>query len=199
MSDAMKQAGYGQSTAIGAAGGGIVGALTTLFQENPSIRKALKNTAVGVAGGAVLGATSEAAGLMDKKVTVEGSSGQTGMTEEIPGPPDPSPQAEPGNKAMSPIIAALSGLAPGVGPAIHGAVANIEEGPGAAIGQSALSGAASLTGPTLVAHNQLLKATEAAKHGHLRPMSGKARIAMPLLSILGATGAAVAGNELRGQ
>lgn len=190
---------YGESASIGAGGGAAVGALATLLQENPSLLKALKNATLGALTGAAVGAGVRGGrDLLTEKVKVEGSTSEAGPLEEIPAPAaEEAPGKEP--TRMSLPIAALTGLAPGIAPAIHGAVATKDDNFLPSLGQTGASAAASLAGPTLVARNQLLKGIEAAQQGRIRPMSGRARLAMPLTAILGATGAAAAGNALRDQ
>lgn len=193
----------GDAAVAGGAGGAVVGALATLFRDKPSLKKALRNSAIGAAAGAAIGAGGrKGAELIKEKVTVDGSTSQSGATEELPIPkPDTAASPKP-DRSMDLRLAALSGLLPGVGPALHGGLANLNStstlnDAAGNIGQSAASAGASLIGPSLVMRNQLRKAIAAAGQGQIRPLSGKARLAMPLLSILGATGAAAAGNKLR--
>jgi len=196
----------GEAAAAGGAGGAVVGALATLLREKPSLKKALKNSAIGAAAGAALGAGGrEAAEFVKEKTTVDGSTSQSGATEDLTIPKADavvSPPAAKPDKSMDLRLAAISGLLPGVGPALHGGLANLNStstlnDAAGNIGQAAASAGASLIGPSLVMHNQLNKGMQAAQEGRIRPMSGKARLLMPLLSILGATGAAAAGNKLR--
>lgn len=82
-------------------------------------------------------------------------------------------------------IAALSGMLPGVGPAIHGGISQGWE-------QGLASGAGSVGGSLAVALPALIKAKGVAENlpASTRPLAA-------LASILGATGAAYAGNRMR--
>lgn len=100
--------------------------------------------------------------------------------------PDVSPGAVPGNpREMNLALSALSGVLPGVGPAIHGGVSQ-------GVGQGLASGAASIAGPLAVLAPAIMKAR--ASGGKI---SNKTRGLASVASILGATGAAYAGNRLR--
>jgi hypothetical protein len=105
----------GETVGLGAGSGAAVGALTALLDENPNIRKVLKNALIGGAGGAAVGVGAHA----------------------IKGDPGSQPGESPRNpKEMNLALAALSGMLPGVGPAMHGGVS---QGVGKGVGSSVAS------------------------------------------------------------
>tara|TARA_R110002110_G_scaffold8326_2_gene41814 strand:- start:1031 stop:1603 length:573 start_codon:yes stop_codon:yes gene_type:complete len=176
----------GQAAAAGAGGGAILGALATLFSENPSLKKAVRNTLVGATGGAAIGTGVRALGEMEGDLTPEAPA-----LARVTAPAyTPSAALDDPRQGMSLPLAALSGLLPGVGPAAHGLVS---EGPL----QGLASGAASVAGPTALYLPQLNKSWKAALNGVLRPLPKNIHRYSTLLAILGATGAAAAGNYLR--
>lgn len=148
---------------LGAGSGAVVGALTALLDENPNVRKVLKNTLIGGAGGAAIGAGAHA----------------------MNGAPGSPPNELPGNpKEMNLALAALSGMLPGVGPAIHGGVSQ-------GVGQGVGSSVASILPALGVGAHAAMKI-----QGGGTPSKYTAPLAM-LASVLGATGAAYAGNRMR--
>jgi len=188
MSHTSKQAStLGQATAVGAGGGAAVAALATLFSEKPSLKKAVRNILIGGAGGAAIGGGAHALGdAADTPKVAPSASAPPASTAK-----DTSPGSAKDTKgSMSLPMAAMSGLVPGVGPAIHG---GLTEG----AGQALASGAASVVGPAVVMDGQLRKIDAAAELGIRRGVSGKATALSALLGVLGATGAAAVGNKFR--
>lgn len=100
-------------------------------------------------------------------------------------PPPAAGPSGPDPDKMNLALAALTGVLPGVGPTVHGAVSQ-------GVGQGVASGAASVAGPLAIGLPALLKAR--ATGGQVSPLTHRAAL---LSSILGATGAAFAGNRLR--
>ena len=165
----------GQSAGVGAGGGAAVGALTTLFSDNPSLRNLLKNVLIGGAGGAAIGSGVHALG--------NAGDTQVAPSESAPPVAPPIPTPKPGSGKMNLGIAALSGLAPlGIGAAIHGGVS---QGPG----QAVASGGAALAPSLLVTLIQTLRKKPALTPG--------TRAVSTAGSVLAAMGAAHAGNKLR--
>jgi hypothetical protein len=156
-----------ETVGLGAGSGAAAGALAALLADDPDLGKVLKNALIGGAGGAVIGAGTKAL--------------------RSPGGPSTAPtlptSKEP--EGMNLALAALTGMLPGIAPAIHGGVS---EG----LGQGLASGGASLAGSSAVIIPALLKA-----QGAPIPKTSMVRPAALLASILGATGAAYAGNRLR--
>lgn len=89
----------------GAGVGAGVGLLTTLFQKDKSIAKAVKNALIGGGIGGVAGA---GLGRIASKVS----------------PPEPAPTPAAPKKKLDVNLAALSGLVPIAGPAAYGALAS---------------------------------------------------------------------------
>lgn len=85
----------------GAGIGSVAGLLTTLFQKNRTLKDYVKNTLIGGGVGAATGA-----GL-----------GKLQRAE----PSTPPPTSVPSKPKIKPSLAAISGLFPGLGPAIYGA------------------------------------------------------------------------------
>lgn len=167
----------GTSVAAGAGGGAVVGALSSLLRSNPSLREALQSALVGGIGGAAIGGGIHAMGRTSSPaVTAPDSVSRT-----------PSGESQ---GAMSLPLAAIAGMVPGLGPAIHGAVS---AGPAQAAG----SAAASILPAMAVTYPSFRRSMEAAAAGVKTPVSGRTRIVAALASILGATGAAHVGNKLR--
>ena len=159
----------GGAIGVGAGGGAAAGLLATLFEENPTLKKAVKNTLVGGAGGAAIGAGVKA---------LDGAGGDTVVDGAAPSPDKPG--------GMNLNLAALSGIFPGIGPGLHG---GLTEGAGQAVG----SAAASVAGPYAILGHAMSKANQAGQ----TKLPGKAYALSTLASILGATGAAYAGNKIR--
>ena len=130
MSDS-KTADISHGAAIGGGAGAAVGALSTLFQKDKSLRKAIKNALMGGMGGAALGSGIGA---------IKGTLDDRGTSKQDTSKQDKTSTEKP---HMSELTAALSGAWPGVGPAIHGA---IEGGAGQALRSGASSLAGSLAG-----------------------------------------------------
>lgn len=157
----------GETIGLGAGSGAAVGVLTALLDERPSLKRMLRNALVGAGGGAAVGAGAHAL-----------SGDRSG--------PDSIPTKVSGNpNQMNLGIAALSGMLPGVGPAIHGGLSQGWE-------QGLASGAGSVAGSLAVAVPALIKAKGVAEN---LPKSTHPLAA--IASILGATGAAYAGNRIR--
>jgi ATP-grasp domain, R2K clade family 2 len=169
----------GKSLAVGAGGGAAVGVLTSLFEENPSLRETLRQALIGSVGGAAIGGGVHALG--------RSSAPEAGSQPVISSPTVPAATPKEG---MSLPIAALSGMIPGIGPAVHGAMA---AGPMQAAG----SAAASFLPAMAVSYPAFKRVAAAAEAGQKIPMPGRVRAIAALASILGATGAAHAGNTLR--
>ena len=158
-----KAAGLGRAAGLGAGGGALAGALATIFAKKPNLRTLLRNVLIGGAGGAVLGSGVHALGNAGTQVA---------PSEDVPPADPPPPDPSPSDPKMRLGTAAVSGLIPGIGPAVHGALTG---GPG----QAALSGLASL-----------------APSAPLMARGGNRGLAAGLLlSSLGATGAAAYGNS----
>lgn len=173
----------GGAMAIGGGGGALVGALATLLEEKPTLRQALHNALVGAVGGAAIGGAVKS---MDSDTPAPAAPAAPQAVAEAPKavekPSDPTQMSLP--------IAALSGIVPGVGPAIHGGVSQ-------GAGQAVASGLASFLPSAAIAipaHKRMLEAAEKGIHA---PVSGKVRLAMGLAAILGSVGAAAGGNKLR--
>jgi hypothetical protein len=109
-----------QAAGVGAGGGAALGALATLLQKNPSVKKALRNALLGAGTGGALGA---------------GYSALKSKQEESPAAE--LVETEP-KKQLNPLIAAALGAIPGVGN-----VAAAAHGANFGVGQAAASGLAS--------------------------------------------------------
>jgi hypothetical protein len=179
-----------QAAGAGAGGGAVVGALATVFDENPNLKQLVKNVLLGTAGGAAIG-------------------GGVGVWAQAGSPPRVEERRQPSNDAspspMSLPIAAVSGILPGIGPAAH-AIANDPSLAG--VGQAAGSGLASLTAATATGLPAWMKANSIAKTsgpfpnaeaayraGAIVPL--KKQLAAGGASMLAALGAAVLGNKLQ--
>ena len=144
----------------GAGAGAIVGLLTTLFREKPTIKDALKHTLIG---GGVGAATGVGLGALNKKETAP-----TASTA-----PDAKPKLGVGT-------AALSGIFPGLGPAVMGATQSADG--------DRIANAVKMGIPSYIA----------AMPGNNVMMSGMAKgkpsqaVLGGLLSMLGGSGAAAA-------
>lgn len=179
MTDFYKRAApsMGSSVGVGAGGGALVGALATLFDENPDARELVKNTLIGGGAGALAGGSLHA---------MSGSDG---------GEPTPTPSAPPdsaigGGNQMSLPISAVSGVIPGIGPAAHSIAANPDL---SGVGQAVGSGVASLGGARLAIGDAAERAKAMGTH-----IPGKTQALGFGASILAALGAAAVGNKLRG-
>jgi hypothetical protein len=159
----------GEAMAAGAAGGTMVGLLATLFAERPSLKKAVRNAVIGGAGGAMIGGGVNALGGASTKR-------QVAPANQAPS----APPKDPGKMSLG--LAALSGIVPGVGPALHGGVSQ-------GLGQAAASGGASLAG----AMGVLYPYRNADLANIPKGISRKAMLA----SAIGALGAGYIGNSMR--
>lgn len=178
----IKSSSVSERVGIGAGAGATVGALATLLSERPSLKKALRNALIGGAGGAAIGGGLHALHA--------GEDDQVAPSESAPPASPPAP-----DKGMNLGHAALSGLAPGLGPAIHGGITQDWK-------QSLGSGAASLG--AFQAGVSLGNTRKVPQPGNpeklvrvLKGVSRKRHLAAALASMLGATGAAAIGNKLR--
>jgi len=123
----------------GAGAGAIVGLLTTLFREKPTIKDALKHTLIG---GGVGAATGVGLSAMNKKETAPAA----------PAEVDAKPKLGVGT-------AALAGIFPGLGPAVMGATQSADG--------DRISNAAKMAVPSLIAsmpgHNLMTSALSKGK------------------------------------
>lgn len=139
------------------------GTLAALLEENPTLKSVLKSALIGGASGAAIGGGVHA---------LSGGSS--------PAPPSPREDSD----TMNLPLAAVSGIVPGIGPAVHGALSQGKD-------QAIMSGLASVAGPAaMVPVTMGLMSKQSPHAGKMGPISA-------LLSILGATGAAAYGNQQR--
>jgi len=152
--------------------GAAVGAILSLLAEKPSLARTLRDTLFGGGVGALIGGGAEALSA-DKKPAAT-----------MPTPQTVAEPAPDGRKGMSLPLAALSGLAPGLGPAAHGASAGL--------GQAVGSGLASLGAASMVT-SPLMDAVASGVPG----AKARAWRRGTLASVLAALAAAGVGNAVR--
>ena len=172
---------------MGAGAGATVGALSTLFAKNKSLKELLKRTLIGGATGAVVGGGAGYA--------FGGPGDPSGLDMgDPPAPADPEPggalpPAPAPEESGSPWLGGtLAGALPGLGPAIHGGIVGGRDGGIlAGIGQGAAQGASSQA-----IHLGIIRALANKPGGR-----GKSLFLGPLASMLTSGAVAHAGHEIR--